>query len=572
MKKKSYYLPFVWIGIAAIVAMITCFLHFPATLRSIEANGFFTCTPYFIYTHLSQPAGVTLLLADFINQFYGQALRASLLQMSLIALSGCCAYGILKSIATTRYTNLSLIVFTLCAITALNNTVLALMFFFTFFPLYLFLKIKSAGPRHFICHILFLILFFFVQESFLLLFYIQLMVLEVFYHHNRKGLFFLGAGFLLAALLPLIWSAQVRFIPHTERYTLNVNGLLDLRIYLALVSPLTLAFLSKYLPTLKAPLFNTTLGIACLIATYWMIHRSAIANKKNEIRCALELFAEEGNWNKVKQLAIKAGAYSGSETLPYALLAESELGTLPHHLLLYPIYSSDQFLFRHQYAPFCSFFNGLFYQSLGVADEVFHQNFETGTQSKHGISFRSLRHITDAAIQTGDTTLARKYLTILGTTNGHSQWIAQRKERLQQPQHRDKRDTKLLRSDIFIGALAFEAELVLLLQKESNHIKRMDYLCCSMLLNKKPERFLQLMLLNKIYWNKPLPPIYAEALAMLYAHVPGMPEQFHIPQETLDNWSFFSQMRAENRLDELMQNYRDSYWYYYFYSDNRNAL
>ena len=571
MKKNSYYLPFVWIAIAATVATITCFLHFPATLRNIEANGFFVWTQDFIYAHLSQPAGVTLLLADFLTQFYGQALQASFIQMSLLALSGCTTYGILKSITNTRYTNLSLVVFTLCVITAMNNIELALMFFFTFFPLYLFLKIKSAGPRHFICHILFLILFFFVQESFLLLFYLQLMLLEVFYHHNRKGLFFLGAGFLLAALLPLIWSAQVHFIPYTKRYTLNVNELFDWRIYLALVSPLALAFLSKYLPTLKAALLNATLGIACLVAMPWMIHQAATASKNNEVRYALELFAEEGNWDKVKQLAIEAGAYSGSETMPYALLAESELGTLPHHLLLYPIYSSDQFLFRHQYAPFCSYFNGLFYQSLGVTDEVFHQNFETGTQTKHGISFRSLRHITDAAIQAGDTTLAGKYLTILGKTNTHSQWIAQRKERLQQWQSPDKTETVPLRSDIFIGALGFEAELVLLLQKESNQTKRMDYLCCSMLLSKKPERFLQLMQLNNIYWNKPLPPIYAEALAMLYAHIPGMAEQFRIPQEALDNWSFFSQMRAENRLDELLQNYRESYWYYYFYSDNRNA-
>lgn len=229
--------------------------------------------------------------------------------------------------------------------------------------------------------------------------------------------------------------------------------------------------------------------------------------------------ADEKKWGDLLSALRKDGNMDTALGMRYALLAESALGHLPDVLFSYPVRSPEDFLFRGVREPITCQFNRQFYENLGIYDEAFHQAMEYGLLQPEGCCLYTLRQLADYALKEGDVRVAAKYLSILDSRCAIYNPFASKTEHGAiggEPEDSSSEAGKPLRDDNLIGAYPLRSEMVRLAYYQiGDEQKTLDYLLCSLLLEKNLEQFYKVLTQFPAYQQRALPRSYQEALEIL---------------------------------------------------------
>lgn len=443
-------------------------LYFPSTYIFLEGDNFWAWTRFYWNLKLSQPPALTGWVADFLMQFYSNVAAAACIQASAVGLIALLAGHFLGHLFPSHE-----------KLSWLGLIPAAILGFYSTFDLWMHLQVASLFLA-LVCYmsirqsklrlafgILMLPLGYMLMVMPLLgimLLSLILMEWKVFGSHNWKWQL---AGWPLLWLLPIIYSQQVAFIPFQNRYT-EWGSYLD---------PIT----SKV---------NTNLE---RVKSYVLI-------------------ANEGRWADLLYKAhCKRDAQRGDGmALRFALLAESELGTLPENLIDYPITDENQFLFPHQREYFQMQFNRLFYLNLGIYDEAFHHAQEYYLQQHNGICFQSLRQMVDYSIEEGEWEVAEKLLCQLEQSTCHKTFVKEKRELMAKAKGHVRKPIAL-RADNFVGGYTLPVEMLRLERyfKDSPHRKKMvDYAICSYIIRGDMKSFRIALNAYEFYKDKELPRTY----------------------------------------------------------------
>ncbi len=285
----------------------------------------------------------------------------------------------------------------------------------------------------------------------------------------------------------------------------------------------------------------------------------------------LEQLAEQGRWEELRATA-RPWTNELPAAVPYALLAESALGTLPQALFSYPVTSPEQFVYRRQYSEQAFHFNALFHLCLGYPDETLHQSFEACTLSRHGITLRGLRLHVESALQAGDAALAAKYIEVMEHVPGMGAEATAFRRRLHTLAHSPQPRPRPLRSKHFIGSVPLDHEWVYMLETDTTNRCLFDYLACTFLLQKQPEKAARLIELSSLYDHRPLPTPYAEAMALFAHDRPQWQRRFQLPAATVERWHEVQRLQQQGQPHEVARRTTGTYWHHLLFGPNPKPL
>lgn len=459
--------------LAAIVFAVGTAICFPHTYRSMEEDSLWLLTMDYWNIKLSMPPALTGWLADLLLQYYHTPGIAATIQASLLV-----AVALLAERWAVRFLGLHGLLHGLALLPAAvlgfcytfeTNFMLQMAIFFAMLLAYS--SIRSRKARVVFGYVMPVAGYMLLEIPLLAILLAAMMLEERFLFHTRMWRVQLPA-ILLLYFIPIIYSAQVAFIPLDFRY-------------------------------ISAAQFNL------------------LTNDNNKygerIRSYVHLADDEQWLELLGEAHCQADAYRGDPTaLRFALLAESALGTLPENILYYPISSEEEFLFPREQNYVNTQFNRMFYRNLGVYDEAFHHAQECGLLQRHGYSFGSLRQMAEYSIAEGEWDVAEKYLAILDKSLSNSAYTAgQRQKMAEAKRQRLSMRPIPLRADNFVGGYPFPQEMVRLARYYTDPTQRkkmLDYAICCYLLRGDMKRFGVALGLFNIYNPQNLPRAYREAL------------------------------------------------------------
>lgn len=454
--------------LSALFALFTA-SHFPYTYRSMEADGLWLLTHDFWMQKLATPPSLTLWLTDYLLQWFGTPCLAAVCHATVLFLLTIFAHIWLLRLFPIRKA-IGWIALLPGAIIVGYCTLEFHMFLETMF---LFaLLVAHTFIRHTRLRLLFTLLMLPIGYTLMSMPLLGMMLAGMItaewkHFKTRNWLYSMITGYAILYLLPIVYSATVAFVPFERRYT-------------------------------------------CFNSYFQPINSKAVKDLER-MRSYITL-ANEGKWSELLYTHhCKDEAQRGDAiALRFALLAESELGSLPENLPYYPISEEEQFYFPHIREYMTTQFNRLFYEHLGVYDEAFHQSQEFGLLQFNGICFSSLRQMTEYSIREGEWEVADKYLKILEKSSCHAKFIAEKRQEMAQAKKTFKRSIPL-RADNFVGGYPLPYEMLRLCRyyKGGPYGKKMlDYTLCSFLLRGDKHSFLQIYKWHGYYTDKNLPETY----------------------------------------------------------------
>ena len=118
------------------------------------------------------------------------------------------------------------------------------------------------------------------------------------------------------------------------------------------------------------------------------------------------------------------------------------------------------------------------------------------------------------------------------------------------------------RSDTFVGAYPMPSELFRLFERNVNSKKLLDYVLCSLLLNKEVEKFGIILSRFNLYKNSEMPRAYAEALTALASRDPRARS---IAGYNPDLEKYFADFSSKAKQNNGPGEYSNTYWAYLFF-------
>lgn len=106
---------------------------------------------------------------------------------------------------------------------------------------------------------------------------------------------------------------------------------------------------------------------------------------------------------------------------------------------------------------------------------------------------------------------------------------------------------------------------------DSTNTKRINLMLCSFLLEKDMGRFKQALSMYRELFRQHLPNAYAEAYLLANMDDRNYVLPFDVPQNKMQDWMNYLQLLSEDRIGEINQQYSNTYWYYYLYSNAQAA-
>lgn len=543
-----------------IVCALTYFYLCPGTIRHIEAANPLLGSEDLIPETLRTPGGISSLIGFWLAQwFYRPETGCLLTALTVCIISFLSGYTVKQN----KVHPLLAIVPVLCTaatlvfpnLEELVRLLLALMLVAAYAHLYLAGLSAAWG--------LVALLFWPVVGTetsiavFLGFFLISLNTLR-----KRTDLIFPLLGILGIGVLTLLWNRLISYIPDEERFTFQLKNPVNLIILYTTLIPFCKRFRFAFSEKAKK-IFE---AIACLlpiiaIPLHFQVHNNKPGSEE-EFR-QLEQAAEDGDWLKVKSITANQQTWSSPLYLRYALLAESELGTLGENLFHYPVHSTTDLYFCRVNLQDFSFFNSLFYKNIGVADEYMHQIFEMGTLYHPQMSARTIRHLTEAAIMQNDQKLAQKYFSIACNSQKDKVWLNQTETALNNI--KDSADQSVPeRSEFFIGTYLPQTEFMYMAIDSPENGKRLTYMLCSLLLEQNIKKYGEVLAFFEDQLPDQLPRAFREAYLLARTLHPQLQLKFSISEAEVKDWINFLKCKEKKDFQTLSQHYRNTYWYYFF--------
>ncbi len=550
---------YIFFTASTIITFVMLLVYFPSTLQIMEGEDLFLLTKEFTTEVLTRYQGFTAYLQDFLTQFFYIPWIGALIYTLVISASVFLTFLTLKNHGksdlywVTFFPALSIVYFSFPFFDISLN--------FLFFALFLYVHslIKSPLARSIYVILLPIPAFGFITWYESTLLFVVFLAWELFNRSKTYPSIITAVALLLSLFVPRLWSDFIAFVPFTERPFAGLSDSFTAKILTAYLLT-TFACIVPFTKKLHKLIGYTItpviiLGFVALMLSYKELKFAERTNK-------ISLMADQKDWYGIISEIPYEDAVGSKVLMDYMLLALNATGNMVQSLFSYPINSPEQFLFRHDQRPFYVNFNRQFYENIGIWDEAFHQAFEYGVIQRENECFRSLRFKTDYALNSHDLGVARYYINLLSKSCTNTEFVESRKARLKKLEAANSKGKIKLppyRSDTFVGAYLMASEMFRLFERNPKNKKLLDYVLCSLLLNKEVEKFGIILGHFNLYKGQELPRPYAEAIAAL-ASRDSTAHTIAEYDHTLDQ--YFMDFMAKSKQKQNISEYASTYWSY----------
>lgn len=563
MMKRFY----IFLAVFEVLSFLLLLLYYPNTLVNMEGNDLFLFTSDYIGGVLSEGQGVSGLIQYFMLQFFSTAWMGALIYSLVLTLS---TLFLCLTLANLKKANLYWLTFVpAMLIFAFSFPIVEMSLNYMFFALllYLFTAIKSTVGRVIYAVLLPIPAFCLITWFESALLFASFAIVELLFYRKKASAAIMLLPFVASFFIPRLWSGFVEFIPFSQRPLTGFSSFFTTQIMAAYV--LT-AFVVIIPIELKIKKFVGLCVTPLLFAGFVAISLSDKDLRFDERSIKISFMADAKDWSGILAEIPYEEAVTSKVLTAYTLLAMNATGNMAENLFAYPINTPEMFLFRHNQKPFYTNFNRLFYDNIGIWDEAFHQAFEYGVTQAGNDCFKAMRFKTDYALNSNDLGVARYYLNLLARSCNNSEFVKTRLSRLAQLEA-NKKNIKLppYRSDTFTGAYPMASEMFRLFERNKSSKKLLDYVLCSLLLNKEVDKFGIILANFNLYKGEKLPRAYSEAMAALASRDPNA-RTIAEYDPTFDNYyaDFMNRVAQKQNIGE----YSTTYWAYLVYRQTASQI
>lgn len=562
MKKKT--IPCLILTLTGLISCSLTFIYYcPGTLKNIEANNPIWGAEDFFYETLRQPGGVGFIITTWLAQWFYNPIIGGILSGLIVSIISILSGYIVHKKGIHPF----LAIVPVCCVASTLvfpdlEKLVQLLATLLLFTGYIRLHIRNKS----VAWSLLIILFWpIIGTEAVMALFISFLIIQLTISPRSSNLIYPAIGIVCTYLLPTLWSKLIFYIPEEERLSFNpITPSTLIILYIVLVC------CAGRLKHNSSPKFTKAFELLCYLPLIIAIpaHFAYHNGKGTEEQFRqLEQAAEANDWLKVKAMTQDPKSWSNPLYLRYALLAESELGTLSQNLFKYPVRSTtDLYFWRNSSQEKYAFFNSLFYKNIGVADEYMHQIFEMGTKTHPQMSARTIRHLTEAAIMQHDQKLARKYYLLACRSQKNPKWQERIRQKIE-TLNKENPSTNAVpeRSEFFIGTYLPQIEFAYMAMDDTNNMKRINYLLCSILLEQDIHQFLEGLSFFEEQLPQKLPRVFQEAYLILKTTNPELNLKFTLSEEEVQNWIRFLNLKEKQDYQTISQYYPNSYWTYFFF-------
>ena len=370
----------------------------------------------------------------------------------------------------------------------------------------------------------------------------------------------LGKLYNLSLLHTFIWPVYPKHIIPSEK-------LLLLEPFL-IIAVMVLSTLSS---RIRKP--HTKEGIVYAVMIISSITFTTTADKELENVIKIGTLAYRNDWKEVKRMA--GSSEPNMYRNFYWNLCNAREGRLADDLLKgrWGSSSSSLFLSTGRNDPYFSmmYFTDALLE-IGDVSQATDCALLAQTVMPGHYSTRMLRRLAEIAVVTGDYAVASKYLDILSRTRNHREWARDLQESINRDEIPEQYliwRSRTVSKDHFFGQGDIRSSLKIIAQESPYNRTAIDYLLCSLLLDKNLNSFIDYY--DRYYLNAldrivRVPDLYQEALMVnvnsdesLRATV----EKYHISQEVVEKFMNLMAARARSENGEVLtEESVGTYWNY----------
>lgn len=560
---------------------ITCKFQF----YYIEQYQLFQYTLSYVLETLFQPGGFTIVLSEFLVQFFFYPYIGALVTTLLLTGISILTYRIFKQMLPFSHLwGLSLIPsVTLMFMHFDFNYELSgtIAYLFMLLSIYYAIRIKNFRKRVFI-HLIIVVLLFCISGSIFILYILSSVIYEL--SNNAVRYYFV---FLILILTEVLLIGVLNYcIPFYGEYRFFIlpDAYYQMRIHpqsviyyswvaFPLIMLLVYIFRKKIVEKKRK---ETIVGLMfqllfVFILAYWGIYKY----KDNEVDFLKELdyYARTEQWNKITERC--KGVLDGDLYVCYlnlALAQENELDTM----FDYDQRGTDRLIPQ---------WNGATYLSLLLSDIFFsmshiaasqHMAFESYVGTTRMGNPRALKRLVQTNLIYGNYEVAKKYIHILEKSFTYKDWAKKHRDYLYNDVMIEKdlllgtKRNSLLRTNHLSMINGLESELASIADNNPSDDAPISYLCSYLLLNKDVMNFQ--LIIDWYYGMEALPQLpicYQEAMFFLWEnnkeHWKTIPVLADVNKRYFEFKKELEANMNDNTSGKMKQLYGNTYWYYYMF-------
>lgn len=549
---------YIFLAASALAVFLTLLLAYPYTLMSMEGDDLFLFNRLFVGGVLSRSAGAAVLVQDFACQFFSTPWVGALIYTVIIAASTYLNYISLAKLSREKLYWLALIPAPMVAAFSFPLINHSLNYLFFSLLLCIFTIIRGSKGRFVYALLIAIPSFCLITWYEAALLMITFGAIELADSRNKVSATMMLLPLALTLLTPRLWSASIGFIPFSQRPFTGIDETFSIGILCAYIVIAAATLLpSKIGNHSFVGLIISPLSIAGFAMAMMLYDDLRFAERTSKI----STLADQKEWEEIIAELPMEDAMQSRIFTSYLLLAMSATENLPQILFATPVNSPELLMFRHNTKPFYANFNRQFYENIGIWNEAFHQAFEYGVPQRENECFKALRFKTDYAINSGNFGIADHYLNLLAQSSNNGNFVNGRRARLESKKREPQKPLPYM-SDTFTGAYPMASEMFRLYERNLKSKKLLDYVLCSLLLNKEVDKFGIVLSRFNLYKGQELPRSYAEAIAVLAARDTSA-HRIADYDHGIDKFFIDFKNRADQHQD--VSEYAPTYWYYLYY-------
>ncbi len=370
----------------------------------------------------------------------------------------------------------------------------------------------------------------------------------------------------------MIWLAFVPlpFFVYYQLSDLTLSRSLAWVLFPAVVMLVVIMLTIRKKHFLRVPKFLKNAAMAIVLSFVLLLSSSAMLVKGNDLTrgyeevAHLEYLGQNQKWDEILQTVSLQEAQTNEYQRRYALLALLNTGRLADHAFAYGLSGPDDFLFNNVQEPFCLGFNILFYKSIGMSNPAIYHTYQRSVQSTPGISFNTIRFLADSYLETGDYTLAKKYIDILSHSTCHRRWV---KERLPRLEELRESLPSIHQTGPRFYLDSFLVDISSMYDRYPYDNRFADLLLCGVLSQKDGAAFYGIfeVVRKHIYPDgKGIPILYQEALLLLASKHPEILNRHTIDETVWKRFADFTELMQQGKTAQAKRKYSGTYWAYVY--------
>ncbi len=550
----------------------------------IEQRQLFQNTWYYISEVFFQPGGLSLILSEFIVQFYLLPYWGAAITAGLISIAGILTYRIINVIAPRA----NLLVLSLLPVISLlfiqfdfnyitQGTVSYVLMLVAFL---LVILIKSYKSRLIVHGIVTFILFYLAGPVFVL-YALSATLYEFFKKSPHKYLafiilaeaFIIGFGSIYFSVTP---DFRFTFLPdafyHTRRFPPFV--IYFSWISLLLLVGLAIAVRNKDIVGKNQYLSWGLQSIIIVAFTLWGIPRYDDA--KSYMIKKLDYYCRTGQWDNILECC--KGPLNNYLYLNCVNMALSEKEELGEKIFSYDQRGTRGILVTWNRTDAISVLLSDLYFAINNIAPSQELAFEAYVATTNSGNPRMLKRLVQTNLIYGDYPIAEKYISILENTHCYKDWAkAHRKflykdELIENDELLGKKRRSLVTKNTLSQMKGLDADLCQIAEINPSAPAAIEFLGSSYLLAKDVLSFQ--LLIEKYYGTEVIPVLpksFQEAVIILSETDPEYWKRFHISESIIQRFDEYKKQVVANKNNTsllpglLRSSFGDTYWYYFMF-------